>query len=155
MDAMATIRIQSRPRRLRRRGFTLVEAAITTAIIGFGVMAMLELIATGTKHNVEGAELTTAINLAKNVREYTLGLRFDQVRNLNGTTYSTPIDSRGQTIGSLSGWTQTVAVQPVEPPDLTASSTDPTPDVIRVTIDVAHNNQHAGELSWYRFAATP
>ena len=156
MRVRARFRTHSRFGRRSGRvgGFTLVEAALTTAIIGIGIMAMLELIAAGTKSNLEGAELTTAINLAKNVREYTLGLTFEQTRNLNGTIYSTPIDGRGQTIGSQSGWKQAVAVQAIEPNSLITSSNDTTPDAIRVTVTVTHNDQYAGELSWYRFAST-
>ena len=55
--------------RRRNRGFTLIEAAMTTVIIGVGFVAMLQLLATGTASNIEGAQTTTGINLAKNVRE--------------------------------------------------------------------------------------
>jgi prepilin-type N-terminal cleavage/methylation domain-containing protein len=59
-----------------RRGFTLIEAAIVTVIIGVGVVSMLQLLAAGTVSNSEGTELTTAINLANNVREFSLGLAY-------------------------------------------------------------------------------
>jgi hypothetical protein len=45
-------------------------------IIGVGVVAMLQLLAAGTVSNSEGTELTTAINLANNVREMSLGLAY-------------------------------------------------------------------------------
>src|SRR4051812_17096804 len=65
------------PRAARsRRGFTLIEAAMVTVIVGVGVVGMLELLAAGTMSNTKGTELTTAINLANNVREITLGLQF-------------------------------------------------------------------------------
>jgi type II secretory pathway pseudopilin PulG len=60
----------------RRRGFTLIEAAVVTVIIGFGCVGMLELLAAGTMANSEGTELTTGINLANNIREMSLGLSF-------------------------------------------------------------------------------
>ena len=60
----------------RRRGFTLIEAAMVTVIIGVGVVSMLQLLAAGTMSNSEGTELTTAINLANNVREMSLGLDY-------------------------------------------------------------------------------
>jgi prepilin-type N-terminal cleavage/methylation domain-containing protein len=59
-----------------RRGFTLIEAAMVTVIIGVGVVAMLQLLAAGTVSNSEGTELTTAINLANNIREMSLGLAY-------------------------------------------------------------------------------
>jgi type II secretory pathway pseudopilin PulG len=60
----------------RARGFTLIEAAIVTVIIGVGVVGMLELLAAGTQSNSDGTELTTAINLANNIREMSLGLAY-------------------------------------------------------------------------------
>ena len=59
-----------------RRGFTLIESAMVTVIIGVGVVGMLELLAAGTVSNSEGTELTTAINLANNIREMSLGMAF-------------------------------------------------------------------------------
>src|SRR5262249_31563332 len=58
----------------RGRGFTVIEGALVTSIISFGVVAMLQLLAAGTVSNGEGAEMTTAINLARNIREMMLGL---------------------------------------------------------------------------------
>src|SRR4029079_2970899 len=65
-----------RPAAAGRRGFTLIEAAMVTVIIGVGVVAMLQLLAAGPVSNSEGTELTTAINLANNVREMSLGLAY-------------------------------------------------------------------------------
>lgn len=59
-----------------RRGFTLIEAAMVTVIIGVGVVSMLQLLAAGTQSNSEGTELTTSINLANNIREMSLGLAY-------------------------------------------------------------------------------
>jgi len=61
---------------LCERGFTLIEAAMVTVIVGVGVVAMLQLLAAGTVSNSEGTELTTAINLANNIREMSLGLAY-------------------------------------------------------------------------------
>ena len=49
---------------------------MVTVIIGVGVVAMLQLLAAGTVSNAEGTELTTAINLANNIREASLGLAY-------------------------------------------------------------------------------
>jgi hypothetical protein len=68
--------VDSRRRSRGRRGFTLIESAIVTVITGFGVMGMLQLLAAGSLANAEGTELTTAINLAHNVREMCLGMPF-------------------------------------------------------------------------------
>lgn len=59
--------------RRRAAGFTLIEAALAIVIVGVGVTALLELLTAGTMSNLAGAELTTAVNLANNVHEITIG----------------------------------------------------------------------------------
>lgn len=76
----------SRPAQRRARGFTLIEAAIVTVIIGVGVVGMLELLAAGTQSNSDGTELTTAINLANNIREMSLGLAYYDPQSDNSST---------------------------------------------------------------------
>ncbi len=53
-----------------------MEAALVTIIVGVGVVAMLQLLAAGTMSNAESAESTIAQNLARNIRELSLGLAF-------------------------------------------------------------------------------
>src|SRR4051812_27311045 len=71
-------RLSSRtpPFRARRRAFTLMEASLVTVVIGVGVVAMLQLLATGTMVNGYSNEQTTAVNLANNIHEIALGLPF-------------------------------------------------------------------------------
>ena len=130
----------------RGRGFTLIEAATTTVIIGVGCLAMLQLLAAGTRANGESGELTTAMNLAGNVRECLThnggaskvvafsdpttpdnwGVEpgenldsYDDIDDFDGQTFSPPIDARRGSLGSAySGWSQTVAVQSLHPDDL-------------------------------------
>jgi prepilin-type N-terminal cleavage/methylation domain-containing protein len=52
-----------------RGGFTLIEVAITTIILGLGSVAVLGLLSTGTGANVQAAQLTTAVHLADNIHE--------------------------------------------------------------------------------------
>jgi prepilin-type N-terminal cleavage/methylation domain-containing protein len=138
-----------------RRGFTLIEASLTTVIIGVGFVATLQLLATGTAANVQGAATTTAINLAKNVREMSLKLPYAQVQALNGTSYAPPIDSRGQPLSDMDGWTQTVVVQPVDPDWLTVQISDPDPSALRVTATVARYGSNVCSVSWYAFEPPP
>lgn len=67
------------PAGLRSRaapGFTLIEAAMVLVIIGIGVLGMLQLLAAGTVANGNAAGITTAMSLASNIRELSLGLEF-------------------------------------------------------------------------------
>src|SRR5688500_13725519 len=109
------VRQAHRPERSRRGGFTLIEAALTTVIIGVGVMAMLELLAAGTSSNVDAAQLTTAMNLAKQVREVTIQKTFEEIVAMDGDAYDPPQDGSGLAMNTLAGWQQVIRVQPVDP----------------------------------------
>ena len=128
---------------------------MTTVIVGVGLVATLQLLASGTSATIDGANLTTGINLAKNVRELSLKSTFAEVRAMNGKVYNPPVDSRGERLNGFDNWTQTVSVQPVEPDDLTVPIVDPMPHAVRVTARVANNGSYVYELSWYRFKPMP
>ena len=104
---------------------------MTTAIIGIGVVALLELLAAGTRSNVNASQLVTGTNLAKQVRERTLQKTFDQVRAMNGVKESPPKDAAESEIDQLTGWTQTIKVNPVDPARLSLDviDSDPTADI--------------------------
>jgi hypothetical protein len=53
-----------------------METALTTIIVGVGVLAIVELLSAGTSSNIESTDLTTGVNLAKNIRELSLKLAF-------------------------------------------------------------------------------
>jgi hypothetical protein len=53
----------------RRAGFTLIEAALTTIIVGLGTVAIMGLLSSGLGANEQAAKVTTAVNLADNIHE--------------------------------------------------------------------------------------
>src|SRR4051812_24089164 len=152
-----------------------MEAAIVTVVIGVGVLSLVELLAAGTMSNSKGAELTTAVNLASNVREIATGLAFqdstypnqwntkestvgayDDIKDLDGCTFQPPLDVRRQKIDSLPGWAQVVTVETVA--EDTISSTrpnDPTLPVVKVTVRVTHNAKEVYRTRWIVAAPTP
>jgi Tfp pilus assembly protein PilV len=67
--SLATVRVSRR----RSGGFTLIEAAIVTAIVGIGIVGLLELLAAGSMANINSKQLTTAVFLANNVNEMMQG----------------------------------------------------------------------------------
>lgn len=169
------IRARQSPTPRPRRGFTLIEAAITTVIIGVGCVAMLQLLAAGTLANNEGAELTTAINLAGNVREAMTGVAYadpttpthwgpetgennvgayDDLDDFDGQTFSPPIDARRISLGSTySTWAQQVTVESVKPDNLTAAKSHLTltPSLrptCRCTVSITHNGRQVYTQSW-------
>lgn len=157
-----------------RGGFTLIEAALVMTIISVGVMAMLELLATGTVSNAEGAETTVAYNLAKNVREMTFGMAiadptsptnwgvesgetlatYDDIDDLDGQSFSPPIDGRRQPLNDLTGWRQTVTVRSVDPDRMTLAVPNGSTPALRVTVTVSHHGKDVATLSWLAFDAS-
>jgi hypothetical protein len=166
----------------RRGGFTLIEAAITTVIIGVGCLAMLQLLGAGTVANGEGTELTTAMNLAGNVRECLTGVSFcdplvkdnwgpepdetdldayDDLDDFDGKSFTPPIDTRRDSLGtSYDGWTQTVKVESVKPDDLTTVMPHLTLEpqyrpTSRVTVTVLRHGKTVYTQSWVASYADP
>jgi type II secretory pathway pseudopilin PulG len=158
-----------------RSGFTLIEAALVTTIISFGVLAMLQLLAVGTVSNNDGAEMSTAINLAKSVREMMIGMSiadpqtpthwgaeagenlasYDDIDDFDGKSYSPPIDARRASIAALSDWSQSIRVQTVDPNLLTSTVPNGTTASVRVTVTVSHNGKQITSYSWVAFDAAP
>jgi prepilin-type N-terminal cleavage/methylation domain-containing protein len=171
------------PRRVRR-GFTLIEASITTVIIGVGCLGMLTLLGAGTNANNESTELTTAMNLAGNVREAITGMRYasktfpthwgpetgeadvaayDDMDDFNGWTSSpgNPIDARRQRLSSeYSTWVQQVTVDCVKSTNFAIVLGHPnvTPDLRptqRITVKILHNGKDIYSQSWIAAYADP
>lgn len=152
-----------------RRGFTLIEAALAMVIIGIGVVALLELMAAGTMSNSVGTELTTAASLANNIHEISMVLPFNDPANgaststkeaggptayndiwdMNGDTYSPPLDVTRHQLTAFSNWGQQVTVQSVQPDTLTASRpNNVTLPTARVTCTITHNGKIVYTASW-------
>jgi len=162
-------------RRSRRRGFTLIEAAWVTVIVGVGTIAMLELLAAGTMSNAAGTEMTNAVNLANNIHEISMGLAFadpqnptawsakestvaqyDNITDLNDCTFCPPLDVRRMPIAGYGNWTQKVKVETVAADAVSSvrpnSITIPT---ARVTVTILHNNKIVHTATWLVVGPSP
>ena len=161
-----------------RRGFTLMETGLATIIIGVGVKAVMELLANGTTANYDGAEQTTAINLAKNIREMCLNLSFtdpvtpnvwgldsgesasnpstiNDLNDLDGLTFSPPLDSRKVAIAGWTDWSQAIVVHSVDPSRLTLDVPDGTTPANRITVTISHKGKSIYTMTWYAFDGAP
>lgn len=153
----------SQPRRRPvRRGFSLVEAAFVTMIAGLVTVGTLQLVTAGTYANQESSELTTAVNLAENIHEYTMTLPFKSatasagVLDLNNASYSPPIDAGGRACTELgSAWRQSISVKPVDPTNLSTVQPTPNDKTARVTVTVYRNNNAVTSLSWVAANTVP
>ena len=129
-----------RPR--RRHGFTLIETALATIIIGVGVLAMMSAQAAFHQQNAWSTHSSIATHLANEIREMTWTLPqhdpvtgdafwgpegdneasfqdYDDLDDFDGLDggliFSPPINARREVIANMDGWTQTVRVFNVDP----------------------------------------
>lgn len=162
-----------------RGGFTLIEAALATIIIGVGVVSMMQLFAALTSQNAVSAQETSAMMLANNVVEAVAALpfndpqtgtrtfgpetgqvlaTFDDIDDFDGQSFNPPIDAMRQPIAALSAYSQVVSVVPVYSNQPTNGPTAKTTytGAVRVTVIILHrppNHSTAGEIyrtSWLR-----
>ena len=140
-------------------------------IVGVGVTAVLELLAAGSLSNATGTELTTAVNLANNIHEISIGMAFTDAGNptsastkegggvtayndlwdLNGDTYSPPLDVQRHPIAGYTNWAQQVTVATVDPNNVNSTHsgwTDPTQPTARVSVTITHNGKFIYSASW-------
>lgn len=127
--------VRSRTNPAASRGFTLIETAITTVIIGVGILATMSLFAACSKQNTNAAEMTTAMMLATNVQEAMANMSFsdpimgkttfgpeggevlssfDDVDDWDGQTINPPIDALRAPIANMSQYSQVVTVDPID-----------------------------------------
>jgi type II secretory pathway pseudopilin PulG len=123
-------------------GFTLIEAAMTTVIIGVGILASMSLFAACSQQNMNSSEMTTAMMLATNIQEAMANLAFcdpitgkttfgpeggetlasyDDLDDFDGQTISPPIDALRASIPNLSQYSQVINVDPVDPNNLSVT----------------------------------
>lgn len=161
--------VRTRLTKSRRRGFTLLETALTTVIIGTGVIALIELMAAGTMSNASATELSTAVQLANSTHEFALSLAFTNTANptsttfkdaggpvnytylwdMNGDTYSPPLDVTRSPIATYFNWSQQVTINSVNPANVSSiwpqnNTTYPA----RVTVVIKHRGKLVYQTSW-------
>jgi prepilin-type N-terminal cleavage/methylation domain-containing protein len=104
-------RMNNTRRGARAEGFSLIEVAVATVIIGLGVTALLLSVGAGTSVNDSGQELTQASFLAGEVREWVSNQSFATLSALaSPTTFNPPQDGSGNPITDMPGWSQAVTI---------------------------------------------
>jgi prepilin-type N-terminal cleavage/methylation domain-containing protein len=138
--------------RIARRGFTLLESALATVIVGVGIVATMQLFAACSMDNRTAAQMSTAVMLANNVHEAMLGAEvtfadpgsahkyfgpepgealptYDDLDDFDGCSLNPPINSLRQPIPELPEYTQVVSVWPVYTNKLSVNSSESNPDI--------------------------
>ena len=141
--AMTAYRPAKRRRQSRRQhGFTLIETALATIIVGVGVLAMVAAQTAFHQKNAWSTHTSIATHLGGEIREMTWNLPrhdpvtgdafwgpegdneasfqdYDDLDDFDGLggglLFSPPINAQRNVIANMDGWTQTVRVFNVDP----------------------------------------
>lgn len=154
-----------RPAIPRTRGFTLIEAAIATMVVGSGIVAVMAAQRAFHAQNEWAAQAAVAQQLGAELRELMLGLPqrdpvtnddlwgaetdedgvgdFDDLDDFDGAVFdsadgSGPLNALREPIAGLDGWRQRVFVENIDPFELTRTVDDGASDLVRVTVIVEH-----------------
>lgn len=133
-----------------RRGFALMDVMIAMVIVATGVIAIIQLFATGTPANAAATRIMIATRLAQNVQEHALSLSENDVRALHGETFAV-IDSSGQTLTGFTGWEQVVELYATSPADLSQNlpiSTTAAGRPKRLIVSVKFNDELVYKEHW-------
>ena len=155
-----------------RSGFTLIEALIASFIVGVGVSAMMVATKSGTQVNANAREISNAINLSQEIREWTLKLPFvdpetpdnppgpdeaedpqtpgdvNDLDDLMGVTYSPPRDGTGQALSDMAGWSQQITLTWRNPDNLSEIVTNGTSEMIYVEVVVSSGSRPVMTTGW-------
>lgn len=157
--------------RIRRRaGFSLVEVAIAVPIIGLGVAAAVAMSRASTRATDGGRQLTEAVFLAENMREWSLLLPMadpdpaeagnppgadpsdapgapDDLDDLLDATFDPPRDGQGRPVKDKVGWSQQVTLTWVNPNTLTTVP-DGASQTVRAQVQIRFQGQPVFATTW-------
>jgi len=132
----------------RDGGFTLIEVAIATIIIGLAMTAMLISIAAGTRTSKASQQLTEAGFLAQEMREWTITVPFDELSDTVGGIHYPPRDGMGQTINDMPSWAQIVLVTWRNPNDILQTIADGTSDLVEINAYIIYDGKIVLNTRW-------
>jgi len=157
-------------RRHARCGFTLIEAAVATIVIGLGIAALLAAMGAGARNTHAAQQLTTAALLTQEIREWTAALPFvdpdpgqgaipgpdgsspqvfvDDLDDLMNVTYSPPRDGRGVAIEDLPDWSQTITLTWLDLDDFSSPLSPGGSDLVDVRVDITYQGHQVMTTSW-------
>jgi prepilin-type N-terminal cleavage/methylation domain-containing protein len=157
-----------------RQGFSLIEVAVATVIVGIGVTALMASIAAGTRTNRAGQNLTQAVFLAQDIREWTFKLPFkdpdpadannppgpdgtsaqtfvDDLDDLLVVTYTPPVNTASppaQRLTDLQGWSEKITLSWRNPNNINATVANGASDVIHVQLDILRQGKNVLSTGW-------
>ena len=157
--------------RVARGGFTLIEAAVATVVVGIGVTVLLISVNANTRANSAGKHLTEAVFLAQEIREWTLRLPFsdtdegdmhnppgpdgmdpqdfvDDLDDLLDVTYSPPRDGQGYPLADMVNWSEAIQLTWRDPDNLIQEVPPGASDVIHVEVELSNRSGPVLTTGW-------
>ena len=157
-----------------RGAFSLVEVALATVIVGIGIVAVIASLQAGSRVNGAGRDLTQAVFLAQEIREWTVRLPFrdpdpgdannppgpdgispqtfvddlDDLYDPAGLVYCPPRDGLGLPISGMTGWSQVLMLSWRDPNGLTATVSPGASTIINVKVSVRFRGKEVLATSW-------
>ncbi len=158
-------------RSVRPGGFSLIEVMVASAILGLGVTALLSAVGSGSSATSASREVTEAVFLAQEIREWTLKLPFsdpdpadadnqpgpdgsdptsflDDLDDMLNVTYSPPRDGLGYMIHDMTGWSQKISLTWRSATDLTTVVSNGSSDIIHVNVEILHQDRLIMTTGW-------
>jgi len=154
----------------KKGGFTLIEALIAILLVGLAIASLMGASLSYTRANAMGTELSTAEFLIEQIREMSMLLPvidpetatttfgpeealladWDDLDDLDGATFSPPIDAKRQTLSDFAAFSQQVTVENVSAGNFEQVVGDHSTNFVRVTARVFLNSRQISSVSWIR-----
>ncbi len=158
------------------KGFTLLEILMTTVLLGMGITALMAGMASTANVNSSGSEITQAVLLAQDIREWTMNLPFhdpdptqaanppgpdgsspqtlvDDVDDLMNVTFSPPRNSHGEILSDMDDWSETITLTWRSLADPTQIVTPGSSTVMNINVTISHYGQEVLSSSWLKTEA--
>lgn len=152
------------------RGFTLIEVLAAIFLIALAIVSLISASMISTNINGKGTTLTTAEFLIEEIRELTAMLdtvdpqsgtgafgaeegslaAYDDIDDLDGLTFSPPINAARAQMAEFSDFSQQVTVQNVSASNFQQTVADHSSNFVKITVEVFYNNQSVLDSSWIR-----
>lgn len=133
-----------------RRGFTLAEVIVSAVLLAIGFTALVASFGHESVVTQRGEDITLGTFLAEEIRDKAFQTAFDDVLDLDGTTYSPASLSTGVS-EDLSNWSQRISVTPVSSSDLNEEVEAAEAQVARLTVEVFAKGNPVLTQTYYIF----
>ena len=147
-------------------GFSFVEILVATLVVGSALVAATSAITAAAQSQAAlASEPTTALTLANEIHTLAVGLSRaegdgspahtgDEVAvlgDLDGASFSPPIDARKSSLVASTGWSQVVRIDPVAlaAPTAVDDGRDSPDTLLKLTVTVRQGASAAGTYSWW------